>query len=169
MNSKGFTLIESLIYIAIIGGVIGAFVGFALTISDSRNKTYVGEEVQANTRVALGIMTQYVQSADDINMASSTFDSDPGVLSLSMTSSTIDPTVFSLDTDDGTLYMTQGSASPVAITSDEVRVTNLIFTDLTGDSKRGHVSIDMTIDFTSTTDAIFSYSQDIETSVSVRK
>ena len=163
------TLIETLIYIAIIGGVVGAFISFALNISDSRNKTYVIQEVQANARVALDLITQKIQSANGINTSTSVFGTNPGVLSLSMDSGDLNPTIIDLDTNDGQLQITQGLDSPIKITSDETRITNLIFTNLTASSTRESIKINLTVSFASSSSIIFENEQSLQTSVSLRQ
>ena len=169
-NGAGFTLIETLIYIAIIGGVVATFVNFSLTISDSRNKTYVVQEVQANARTALDLITQNIQSANGINTSISIFGSDPGLLSLSMTSSTLNPTVIGLSEDDGILEMKQGTSASTTITSDELNITNLIFTNLTASSTRENVRIEIMIGFDNPGgDIEFDYSQSLQTGVSLRQ
>lgn len=168
-KNSGFTLIETLIYIAIIGGVVAAFVSFSISITNSRNKTYVVQEVQANTRVALDLITQKIQSASGINIVSSTFDTDPGILSLSMTSSTLNPTIIGLSANDGLLEIKQGNTASTTIISDEVFVSNLIFTNLTASSTRENIRVNMTINFVSSTDVEFNYDQSIQTSVSLRQ
>ena len=168
-HPKGFTLVETLIYIAIIGGVIVAFVSFALSISDSRNKTYVIQEVQANARLALGVITQKIQASNGLNASSSIFGVDPGVLSLSMASSSLNPTLISLSADDGILQITEGVNMPVFLTSDEIRITNLVFINLTASSTRENVKIDLTASFASSSSVIFQGEQSLQTSVSWRQ
>ncbi len=168
-NSAGFTLIETLIYIAIIGGVMATFISFGLGIAQNRNKVFAKQEVQANARVALDIIGQKIKMSNGINIASSTFDADPGVLSLSMNDGDIDPTIIDLSVDDGILQITQGIGDPIFITSDKVKITNLVFTNLSGDSASGNIKIDITVEYDSAGDTSFNYSQDITTAVSLRK
>ncbi|PLX28388.1 hypothetical protein C0581_02565 [Candidatus Parcubacteria bacterium] len=168
-RNKGFTLVEALIYLAIIGGVIGAFVSFSLSVSQSRGKTYVVQEVQANSRLALDTITQTIQSASGINISSSTFDIDPGILSLQMSSSTLNPTVISLSQDDGVLQMTEGVESPVFFTSNEVRISNLQFIRLNQGNNRQNIRVLMTIEYGADQDVNYMYSQSLQTAVSLRK
>lgn len=169
MNKRGFTLIETLIYIAIIGGVVATFMSFSLSITQSRNKTYVVQEVQANSRTALDIITQKIRSASGVNTSTSVFGSDPGFLSLSMVSSTLNPTTIGLNADDGVLQIKEGSSASTTITTDEVKVSNLVFTNLTVSSTKENIKLQMTIDFVSSEYVNYEYSQDIQTSVSVRQ
>ena len=167
-SGAGFTLIETIIYIAVIGLIIGAFVSFSLSIGNSSNKTYAVQEVQANARFSLDIITQKIQTAVGVNIASSTFDSDPGVLSLTFVSSTLNPTLIKLNEDDGILQIIEGMASPVNITSNEVKVTNLQFTNLTGLGNKENIKIDFTIEFDDDGGVEFQSTQSLQTAVSIR-
>jgi putative endonuclease len=169
-NSAGFTLVETLIYIAIIGGVVTAFVTFGINVSGSRNKTYVVQEVQANVRTALDIISQKIRASNGVNVGASTFGSHPGFLSLSMADATLNPTTIGYNTNNGTLEVKEGSASAIAITSDEVRITNLVFTNLTGSSVRENIRVQMTVEYYNPSGAQeFEYEQSVQTAVSLRK
>ncbi|MBT4315079.1 MAG: GxxExxY protein [Candidatus Magasanikbacteria bacterium] len=168
-DRSGFTLIETILYITIISAVMGAFVSFSLSVANSSNKTYAVQEVQANSRVSLEIITQKIQSATGVNIASSTFGSDPGVLSLSFASSTLNPTIIQLSDDDGILQITEGGADPINITSSEVQITNLQFTNLTGTGNRENIKIDTTIEFFNAESVEFQHSQSLQTTVSLRQ
>lgn len=121
---RGFTLIEILIYLLIIGGVVASFVAFTIGVGNSSAKNYVVQEVHGNTRTGLGLITSRIRAATGVQAGSSTFGTDPGVLSLVMADSAKNPTVISLSGDDGVLQIIEGTGSAVAITSDEVKVTN---------------------------------------------
>ncbi len=166
---KGFTLIEVLIYITIIGVVVSGFIVFALSINSSRSKTYVAQEVQANARTALDLISQKIRAATGVNVASSTFDVDPGLLSLAMASSTQNPTIVDLNQDDGVLQITASTSNPVAITSDEVKVTNLVFTNLTPSGERGNIRIEITVEYAGDGSKEYEYSQSLQTAVSLRQ
>ena len=165
MNTqKGFTLIEVLIYIAIIGMIIQGFITFILSIAGTNSKIYVMQEVQANTRIALDIMSQKIRAADDIitpseNNSTSTLvldmpDSDPNLTFNSM---------------DGILYMIEGVASSTPITSNKVRISNLIFTNLTAVGEKDNIKIEITANYKIIDNKEFQYSQTLQTAVSLRK
>ncbi len=167
-HNAGFTLIEVLIYIAIVALVVTTLVKFILVISQSRNKNYVVQEVQGNVRHALDIVSRQVRQATDIQFASSTLDVDPGILVLTMASSSLNPTIISLSGDNGVAQIKQGNAPTSSITADEVRVTNFIFTDTTGSSTRKHVKFNMTIKSFSTDSVDSIFDQSIETVFGIR-
>ncbi len=110
-GSRGFTLIETIIYIAILGMIASAFIFFSVSVSNSRDKTYVVQEVQANARMALELISQKIRSANGVNLESSIFESNPGRLSLSMASSSLNPTIIDLSRDNGNLRIIQGTSS----------------------------------------------------------
>lgn len=167
---RGFTLIETIIYMAIIGLVVSSFVGFSVTVSRARNKSYASEEVQANARMALDLISQRIRAASSVNTGTSTFNSDPGVLSLAMADAAKNPTIIDLTADDGVLRITEGVNSPVSVTSGRVRVTNLVFTNLTGSGARENIRVQMTVGYASTAgDTEFSFSKSFQTTVSVRE
>ncbi len=167
-EERGFTLVEMLIYIAIFAVAISSFVFLGVTISESRNESYVVQEVQANNRMALDIISQKIRQATSVNIGSSTFGSDPGVLSLAMAEAGSDPTLINLDQDDGTLRITEGASSPVNVTSKQVTVKSLIFTNLT-DGERENIKIEMTVEYKNSGDVEYIYSQSVQTAVSVRQ
>jgi type II secretory pathway pseudopilin PulG len=164
-NMKGFTLLETLIYIAIASIVVTSFVTFALSISDSRNKASVAQEVQANVRIALDLIRQKIYASEGVVTASSVFDADPGSLVLSMPVSAENPTVINLDQDDGTLGVTMGSSATISVTSSDVAVTNLVFTNLSGISGRDTIQVDLTVAYKEQGSAEFTYEQSVRTAV----
>src|SRR3989338_783118 len=120
-NKRGFTLIETVIYVAIIAGLLVALTSFILAISGSKNKSYSQQEVNANARLALSMISHKTKFASGVNFSTSTFGVHPGVLSLSMTSSTLNPTIFSLD-DSGRLILTEGAGASKFITSPQIKI-----------------------------------------------
>lgn len=167
---NGFTLIETIIYIGIIGLVISSFVFFSLTISNSRAKTYVTQETQANGRDAIEAITRKIRSASGINSGDSVFSSDPGSLSLVMPEAAKNPTLINLSQDNGVLRIKEGGADFIPVVSDEVKITNLVFTDLTPPGGPGNIKIEMTVEYNgSGQDVNYSASQSLETTVSLRR
>lgn len=167
---NGFTLIELLIYIAIVGAVAVTFVNFSVSISNSGNKSFVVQEVHGNGRVALDLISQRIRAATGVNTGSSTFNSDPGVLSLEMADAAKNPTIINLTADDGVLQIKEGASSAIAITSDEVKITNLVFTNLTPTGARENIRIQLTVGYNNSSgDVEYTYSKSFQTAVSLRQ
>ena len=172
-SSHGFSLLELIIYLALFSGFVLGLVYFTLSINNSRSKTYVAQEVHANARIALDIISQRIRSSTGIDAGPppSVFGSHPGRITLDFSGidSTKDPTVIDLDAN-GVLQIKEGLANAVALTSDKVRVTSLIFTNVTATSTRENIRINMTLEYNNTSgDPTFSYIKAFTTAVSVRQ
>lgn len=135
-SQKGFTLVEFLLVLAIFSLVIVATAGFFIMTLQGRAKAQVHIEVQEQARLALERITYEIRRANGVNSASG------GTLSLSMSSSSRNPTVFSLT--NGTLFMTQGTGSSTPLTSSYASVTSLSFTNLSS-GKSKNILIAMTL------------------------
>jgi len=96
-NMKGFTLIELIVYIAIVSIVLTLVTSFGLDVVYGNIKAQTVRETQQNARFAMEKITRSIRSG-----------SDPAVV---------------FNVLDGVLY--QGG---VALTTNQVRVTNLNFT-----------------------------------------
>jgi len=169
-KSGGFTLVETIIYIGIVGVVITSFLYFGLAIFDYQDKSYAVSEVQANARIALELISQTIRSAKDINISSSTFGIDPGVLFLTMDDESKTPTIIGLNKDNGYLQIKEGVNEPVQFTSSQIKVTDLKFFDLTGTSTIKNIKINLTIEYSNANqNEKYNYSEDLGTAVSLRR
>lgn len=141
MRNSGFTLIEFLIYIAILAVVVTLIIGFFLDIILGNIKETSYQEVQQNARFILTKISQEVKKATGINSP------NPGesasALSLAMASPSSDPTL--IDVIEGKLRLTKGISAPQELTTDLVEISNLRFTNLSYPDTPGTIRIEMTI------------------------
>ncbi|MDP2631983.1 MAG: type II secretion system protein [Candidatus Uhrbacteria bacterium] len=166
-NKKGFTLVETVLYIAILAVFLVSAVQFSLSIIASAQKVRTLHEVEQNARFAIERIRKEIRTADNINIGSSTFGSSPGVLSLVDDDPTNDPTTF--DVSAGTLRITQGAGSATALTSSTVNVSNLVFTDLSVSGRTRNIKIELTVEWANTSSTEYSTSVSRTTSVVVRE
>lgn len=164
---SGFTLIELLIYLALIVTVASTLVLFSLSISETRGKNYVVQEVHANVRTALDIITQRIRAATGVNSVTA------NSLNLAMADAAKNPTVIDLD-PNSRLRISEDSDGPspaiTLITTSKVKVTSLVFTNLTSTAPRENIRIQLTVSYDNPSgDVEYSYSQTMQTSVSVRQ
>lgn len=138
-----FTLIEFIIYIAIVTLVLVLIIGFLWNIVLGNIKETSYQEVQQNARFALTKISQEIKKASGINNPSP--GQSDSILSLSMQNLDLNPTIF--DVFEGKLRITQGESDPKELTSDEVKVTNLLFTNLSYPNTPGTIRIEMTIEY----------------------
>ncbi|MFA6308040.1 MAG: LamG-like jellyroll fold domain-containing protein [Patescibacteria group bacterium] len=85
-NKKGFSLIEAVIYLAIVAILLTAVVSLHLTLGGTSNKLASNILASRNRRVALSSVDYLIKNADgmlrDINGDCSDFDATPPVLAL---------------------------------------------------------------------------------------
>jgi len=134
---KAFTLIEVLIYTAIFSVVAAGIMGVAWNITRLHTTQIASNEVDENLRYIMNLVNSKVRKANIIKEASST------TLVLEMPDSTKSPVTFSLS--NGVLYMQEGTAEPVAITSNRVVVQSLTFQKIEVAGAKGGVKINITL------------------------
>lgn len=163
-NKKGFSLVEIIIYIAIIGIVISGFVSYSLSVSGVNNKNYSVVTVQANSRTILEILSQNIHKAQTVISPASFSTSTQLILDMPG----IDPDItFSIL--DGILYMKEGSLATSTMNSSRTFISNLLFTSRATSTERANIQIDLTMDYrASAGDTQFDYSKSYRTTVSPR-
>ncbi len=143
---KGFSIVEVVIYIFVASLVTAAFGYFVTDMLIGRTRDVAAIEIQENARLAIDRLAVDILEARLIMTTSSAFDvnlatSSTAALTLTMTSSTLNPTVY--DVQGGVLRVRQGSAATATpVTADSVRVTDLTFRNYTQNRAR---NIDITL------------------------
>ncbi len=128
---KGFSIVEMLIYAAILASVSIFVVNSILMIVKSFNNYRAWRYVNVSGEAAMERITREIKLADDIQESTSVFDSSPGSLVLN----TIDPDTESATTmefyvSDSSLMIKEGGAAGVALTPSAVNLTSLIFREV---------------------------------------
>lgn len=129
INNKGSTLIEILMYFAVIGIFTFVAINFAVQIMriGVLSENYI--EMQANADLIEEKIDRAIKEAETVSVANSVFDDDEGVLFLNMKDNTVDPTEFFFL--DGDVYMAQGASPPVRMNSERIKFNFFRFTQFT--------------------------------------
>lgn len=143
MNKKAFTLVELVIYLSIVAVLLIVAGSFTWSIIKSDVKTGSHREIQQNGRLAMEKITRSIKAASEIN--SPNIGESGDFLSLAMSNEDLNPTVIELS--DNEILLTQGVNGPYALTSDQVLVANLQFTNLSYEDTPGTVRVEMTLDY----------------------
>ncbi|MFH1632228.1 MAG: type II secretion system protein [bacterium] len=168
MNKKGFTLVETLVYIGLIAIIIASVAVFLTKLGQVRIKTLVISEVEMNARLVFDRLVEAARHAEAINIGASTFDSDPGVISFDMVDAGEDPTIFSLTADNGNFQVNIAGAGNTPITTDSVSISNLVFTNLTSSEDLGIIQVSYTVETLNTTDdPYFDYAETFQTTLRI--
>jgi len=149
MTRRGFTLMEVLVYIAILAIVILVISSFLIWAVRTNTKNKVMAETLDNARRAVEIITHEIKEAESIYAPTSIFDSHPGQLSLE--TKKYSPVGESLTYVDfylceNHLCLKKESQDPIFLTSDRVEVKNLIFSQIIS-GQIPSIQIDLRVDY----------------------
>ncbi|MBN2016049.1 prepilin-type N-terminal cleavage/methylation domain-containing protein [Candidatus Dojkabacteria bacterium] len=140
-SQEAFSLIELLLYIAIVSVVLGVISTFLITLLQARVKNQTISEVEQQGVQVMQVITQTIRNSEDINSPSA--GSSAAALSLDVVEAAKDPTTFDLSND--TVRVTEGAGSAIDLTNSKVVVTDLTFENLTRSGTPGVVRVTFTI------------------------
>lgn len=139
--NKAFTLIEFLIYIGIVGTIVIAASAIAFNIFFVKAKIESIEAVSQNARISMERIANRIRNAEAINSPAP--GTSVSTLSLQMADAAYNPTIF--DVSGTTLRIQEGAAQAVNLTSSQVLVTNLQFSNISYTDTPGTVRAQMTV------------------------
>lgn len=122
MRTRGNTLIELIIYVALLVVLVGAVVTILTSIVRSYQFVESSLDLERNM-IAVDRIVREVQAASLVNEGSSTFDASPGVLVLTMPSGA----TRTISLSGGAITLSENGGLLGALTSNDVVVTDLIF------------------------------------------
>jgi len=137
----GFTLIEFLLYIGLVGIILTVAGAICLNIIFGKAKLMAIEEVSQNARFVMEDIAKKVRNAEAINSPSQ--GTSATTLSLQMADSAKNPTIF--DISGNSVRIQEGIGPIVSLSSSEVIVSNVQFTNISYTDTPGTVRIQMTI------------------------
>ncbi|GEM_PF-3041235 len=122
-SKKGFTFIETLIYITLATMVIGILFAYGWNVVMARVKANTMRETESGAEVLSEILKREIRSASEVKTDQSVFDNAPGKLVLN----TADGEV-TIEANNDKVSIKRGSASPQWLHPDTVRMRDLKFT-----------------------------------------
>jgi len=138
---KGFTLVEMLLYLAILSVVVLAFSSFLSLSYTSRVKAAVIAEVEQQGSQTMSLITQNIRNSVSVTAPSAGVSASS--LTLTEYTGSNSPTIF--DQSVNTLRITEGVTAAVNLTSNRVIVSNLSFRNLSRPSTPGAVQVKFTL------------------------
>jgi|GEM_PF-2028727 len=145
---RGFTLVELIVVVAVFAVIGGIAISVFLSILTGRAKAQARAEMQEHARLAVSRLVYEIRRARGVEVASdfgvNLATTPSATVELDMTVSGNDPTVFSVV--GGVLYLQQGANPAVALTSDDVVVSNLTFDNRTvGNGRSKNIAFTLTV------------------------
>jgi len=148
-SGGGFTLIEVLIYIGVLGIILTAIFSLLIVSNRSNIKAKVMRETLEDARRAMDVMVREIKEAKSVYVPTTGFNPLTNSYQLSL------ETINYLPVDEETTYidfflcdshlcLKKESQDPVSITKDNVEVNNLAFTRIvSGDSTSVQIELEM--------------------------
>jgi len=158
-NSKGFTLIETLVYIFISSILLVVITSLGFNLLTNKQNVVAQSEITENINFVFAKIIAAVRDAQAVILPQTTGSE----LSLTMQNPAINPTRFYLM--DNRLYLSQGTGGGSALTTDDVEVSNLSFTKMINGTDVVSIKIAITLISASRSNIHSSF----ETSVSLRQ
>jgi Tfp pilus assembly protein PilW len=144
-RQSGYTLIELLLYVAIMGTLLTTVTFFYGTVTASRIKNQSIVEVNDQGTAVMDYLTQTIRNATAITAPATGLSA--ASLTLTVPTGSLSPTVFSLTgTAPAAIQIKEGAGAQVPLTSDDVQISNLTFKNLSRPSTPGVVQISFVIE-----------------------
>lgn len=145
---SGFTLIETLLYVAIASVVLVSLSQFGWNIIGAGTKNAAHQDIVSNARFTLNQISLTIRNAADIDTANSNFGTNiattPGTKLTLRGTAPNDPIIFNIS--GGALRLQVGTNTPVLLTSNGVSVKTLIFTNSSSsDGKSKNIGYELSV------------------------
>lgn len=140
-RQSGYTLIELLLYVGLVGMLLGAATMFFGISTEARIKNQTVTEVNEQGAFVLDYIARTVRTSSSISTP--TAGSSGNQLTVVVPTASLSPTVFSVS--GGVLQVKEGTGTAVALTNSKVQVTSLAATNVTRSGTSGIVRISVTL------------------------
>ncbi len=148
-GQTGFTLMEILVYVALVGIVAGAITGFGIWAIRAGAKIKMENEVMNNARRAMETMVYEIKKSAGVYTPTSNFEINPGQLSLEQMTESIpqeEKTFVDFFQCGEALCLKRERAAPIALTNEKVRLTNLQFKQLVNSVTSPSIQISLSLE-----------------------
>ncbi len=174
--ASGFSLLEMLIYVALVATIISSVVFFGIWLIQASAKSRVSSEVLGNARSAMETMVYEIRKSQSVYTPTSIFldltsASTPGQLSLEQTvAAGSDETTTFIDffICGQALCLKREKASPIALTDDSVKVTSLLFSQRLNSINSPSIQIKLRVESLSSARPEYTDSIDLQTTANLR-
>ena len=141
-NSSGFTIVEMVVYVAVLALIVAGVVNMILAVSSTFSELRATRQLNRSASVVLDRFVRDVRDAESVVVGSSVFDIHPGELVLSYG---VGSPQVRLYVDGGTMKIDRGGGYEGDLTVPGVSVTNFMFrhiTNSTSESARLEITLE---------------------------
>ena len=141
IRQRGYTLIELLLYVVILGLILTPLTYFFGMTSEARVKAQSISEVEDQGTAAMDYITQTIRNA--YSASAPVAAASGSSLTLTVPTTALSPTVFSLN--GSVLQVKEGTGVNIPLTSSDVQISNLTFKNLTRSGTSGVIQVSFTV------------------------
>ena len=143
-SRKGFSLLETLLYVAVSSVILLSVSLFLTVLLSSRIKNQAISDVNQQGLQIMQLVTQTIRNSKTVDFPS--IGSTSNSLSVSVFDTLLSPTIF--DIASGTVRIQEGSGNPIPLTNSHVTVSSLLFQNISSISSTDRIiRISFTIDY----------------------
>jgi len=142
-KNHGFTLVELVLYVSLAAILLVGVSIFFSVLLNARTKNKTIAEVEQNGVQVMNLITQTIRNAIKINSPAQ--GTSAASLSVNVADASSSPTVF--DLVDGAIRLTEGSSTPITLTSSRITATNLTFANLSRAGTFGTIHVEFALNY----------------------
>ena len=163
LGYNGFTLVEVIVYTALFALLMTGFVGFSLSVTGLYSKAKSIEEVLSSTRQIERVINYYIKNRSD-EVTSPLLSQTSSSLGVNVRDGSSG--IFYLD--NGRLMLQINSNDPLTITSNEVVIRDLSFSNYSTSEEFDSIKITCLISFAAIDSVEYIYNYDFNMTVNTR-
>ena len=143
-RNKGFTLIEMIVYVVILGIIAVLAVNSTLEMTKAYVNLRVSRDMNTSATAVLERMTREIRGAYDIDLTQSTLGANPGRLTLNTKDTVGADTTVEFYIENGLIKVKEGGVAKGALMTSSTQASSFIVRSLSNDNSKA-IKIDLTV------------------------
>lgn len=143
-QKRGFTLIEMIVYVVILGIIAVLAVNSTLEMTKAYVNLRVSRDMNASAAAVLERMTREIRGANGIDLVQSTLGANPGRLTLNTKDAVGADTTVEFYVENGLIKVKEGGVAKGALMTSSTQASNFIVRSLSNANSEA-IKIDLTV------------------------
>ncbi len=165
-NQNGFTLVETILYMAIVATLLLAVSFLFAQVLESRTKHQSIAEVEEQGAFVMNAIIREIKNSEGVNFP--TPGTSASQLSLQESAPENNPIIF--DANNGSVTESVGANNSVSLLAPNVFVSRAVFTNLAASSSPANIRVELTLKYSGgNSQSQYTYEAQFEDSATIRK